>query len=301
MAALPYVAVLIAPSRSSGLTAEILETARQSLPGAGPSRWLAHREAAEIAMSIEPEAAPMLRAALVATLASKPIDSAILPAARRRKRLLVADMDSTLIGQECIDEIAAEAGLRQEISAITERSMRGEIDFVQSLTMRVGLLKGLPEAALQKVAQTRITLTPGARTLVATMRQQGAETAIISGGFTLFTGHVRELAGFDRDYSNRLEVADGRLTGRLVPPILDMEDKARRLDSIAEELDLDPTETLAVGDGANDRDMIRRAGLGVAFRAKPVLKDMADAAIDHGDLTALLYLQGFHAGEFIVP
>ena len=175
--------------------------------------------------------------------------------------------------------------------------MRGEIDFVQSLTERVGLLKGLPEAKLAEVAQTRISLNPGARALTATLRRHGALTVIISGGFSVFTNRVRALAGFDRDHCNRLEVVDGRLTGRLVHPILDQEAKRRTLVGLAAELGLDLSETIAVGDGANDIDMIRAAGLGVAFRGKSRLRAAADAEISHGDLTALLYLQGFHASK----
>ncbi len=300
MPAAPLVAVLIAPPGSIALSTALVAEVRSKLPDAGPSRWLHPEVAAEVTFTASLAGKRAILAEIHRLLAPHPIDAAIVPATNRRKKLLVADMDSTLIAQECIDELAGVMGLRQEISAITERSMRGEIDFVQSLTMRVGLLKGLPELALQDVAQTRITLNPGARTLAATMRHHGALTAIVSGGFAVFTGHVRELAAFDRDFSNRLEVADGRLTGRLTPPILDPDGKSHTLDALVAECGITRDETIAVGDGANDVQMIRAAGLGVAFRAKPVLGEAADAEITHGDLTALLYLQGYHAVEFVV-
>lgn len=299
MPPVPLVLVLIARPESAALSAGVLASARDKLPNTGPGRWLNPEEAAEIAFDADPAEAQAILTPIVQELAPLPVDAAIVPAAGRRKKLLVADMDSTLIAQECIDELADVMGLRAEIAAITERSMRGEIDFTQSISRRVGLLKGLEEAQLREVAASRITLTPGARTLAVTMRRHGAECAIVSGGFSVFTSDVRERAAFGRDFSNRLEIADGRLTGRLVPPILDQADKARRLRSLALELGVDISETLAVGDGANDRDMIRAAGLGVAFRAKPALKAEADAIIDHGDLTALLYLQGFHAGQLV--
>lgn len=295
----PLVTVLLAPPGRAALTTGLLAQARSILPNAGPSRWLAPEAAVELAFTADPAEKRAILAELQRSLAPFPVDVAIVPAANRRKKLLVADMDSTLIAQECIDELADVMGLRKEISAITERSMNGEIDFVQSLSERVGLLEGLPETALHDVAQTRIALTPGAKTLAATMRRNGALTAIVSGGFTVFTGHVRGLAAFDRDYSNRLEVRDGRLTGKLVPPILDHDGKRHTLDALVAELGINMDETIAVGDGANDVQMIRAAGLGVAFRAKPVLREAADAEVAHGDLTALLYLQGYHAGEFV--
>jgi phosphoserine phosphatase len=296
----PHVAVLIVAPASRALTAEAVSRAATLLSDAGMPQWLATGEAAEITFVCDPADRASTAARIRRALAPWPIDAAVVPAAGRRKRLLVADMDSTIIAEECIDELAEIVGLRQEISAITERAMRGEIDFVQSITERVRLLQGLPEAALMEVVRTRITLNPGARTLTGTMRRFGARTAIISGGFSYFTGHVRQLAGFDEDHCNRLEIAGGRLTGRLVPPILDHDAKRRTLDAVSARMSLDPAETLAVGDGANDVDMIRAAGLGVAFRAKPVLREAAGAEIEHGDLTSLLYLQGYRASEFTV-
>jgi phosphoserine phosphatase len=292
-----HVAVLITAPARGQLTAQLVSAVREALPDAGPSAWLAVDEAAEIAFNCTPDLRKPIAAGLATMLASYPVDVAVVPAASRRKRLLVADMDSTIIGQECIDELADLAGVGGEVAAITERSMQGEIDFVQSLTERVALLAGLPGSALEEVARSRITLNPGAKALAATMRRHGATTAIVSGGFTVFTEHVRQLAGFDRAYANTLEIGGGRLTGRLVPPILDQQAKREIFGGLARELGLDPPETLALGDGANDLGMISAAGLGVAFRGKPILRQMAGAGIEHGDLTAVLYLQGYRAGE----
>jgi phosphoserine phosphatase len=253
--------------------------------------------AAEITFTCAPSERRKIRASIASRLTARAIDVAVMSATGRRKRLLVADMDSTIIGQECIDELAELAGVRAEVSAITERSMQGEIDFVQSITERVSLLEGLPESALGEVARSRITLNPGARALTATMRRHGASTAIISGGFSVFTEHVRQLAGFERAFANVLDVSGGRLTGRLVPPVLDHGAKQRTLVRLAAELGLALEDTLAVGDGANDVDMIRAAGLGVAYRGKPVVRAAADAEVMHGDLTALLYLQGYTSAE----
>ena len=228
-----------------------------------------------------------------------PIDVVVQPTQGRRKRLLVADMDSTLIEQECIDELADAVGLKAEVSAITERSMRGEIDFERSLRARVALLKGLEVATASRVVTRRITMTKGARALVATMRGNGALTTIASGGFTLFTGFVAQALGFERHYANTLVVEAGRLTGALQEPILGRDTKREILRAMRAERGLDAGETLAVGDGANDLAMLAEAGLGVAFRAKPKVAAAADVRIDHGDLSALLYLQGYAASEFL--
>ena len=264
-------------------------------------RWLSHGEALEFIVEKAGEGSTReLAARLAAALGPHPVDVNVVPAGPgRRKRLLVADMDSTIIEQECIDEMAAAFGLGTRIAAITERAMRGELDFEAALEQRVGLLAGLSEATLADIATERITLTPGARVLVATMRGGGAETALVSGGFTFFTERIGRRAGFARNEANRLEIVDGRLTGRVLPPILGRAAKRSALARFAVQHRIGLEETLAVGDGANDRDMVEAAGLGVAFRAKPVLQRVAAASITHGDLTALLYLQGFCREEFV--
>lgn len=231
-------------------------------------------------------------------LGPAPIDIVVQPLEGRRKRLLIADMDSTVIQQECIDELADFAGKRAEISAITERAMRGELDFEAALKERVAMLKGLPESVLEETFRKRITLTPGARTLVRTMKKFGGCAALVSGGFTFFTSRVAEAAGFDFNDANTLIVKDGALTGEVAEPIRGRAAKEAALARIAAERAIPLEETMAVGDGANDLSMLGRAGLGVAFRAKPAVAAAADARIDHADLTALLYLQGVPAAEF---
>ena len=242
----------------------------------------------------EPAAAEArLRAALpgVDLLAQKPEG--------RRKRLLIADMDSTIITVECIDEMADMLGLKPRIAAITERAMRGELDFAAALRERVALLKGLALADLERVWRERIRLTPGARMLARTMRAHGALTALVSGGFSYFTARVREAAGFELDQANELTLKGTALAGAVREPILGAAAKLEALRRLAAERGIAPQETLAVGDGANDLEMIRAAGLGVAFRAKPVVAAAARARIDHGDLTALLYFQGYRRAEFV--
>ena len=235
---------------------------------------------------------------LRAALAGLRIDVVVQPLASRRRRLFVADMDSTMIGQECIDELADHVGLKAHVAAITERAMRGEIAFEPALRERVALLKGLPVAVVDEVIRERITLTPGARTLVATMRKNGGTTCLVSGGFTLFTSRVGAMIGFDENRGNRLVVEDGRLAGRVEEPILGREAKLATLVELRDRLGLAASETLAAGDGANDLAMIEAAGLGVAYHAKPKVADAAHARIDHSDLTALLYLQGYARVDF---
>jgi len=232
-------------------------------------------------------------------LKDRPIDVVVQPLANRRKRLFVADMDSTIIEQECIDELADYVGLKAHVAAITERAMRGEIAFEPALRERVALLKGLPVAVVDDVITKRITLTPGARTLTATMRANGARTCLVSGGFTLFTGPVAAVAGFDEHRGNALIVEDGKLAGRVQEPVLGREAKRATLIELRDRLGLALQETLAAGDGANDLAMIEAAGLGVAYHAKPKVADAAHARIDHGDLTALLYLQGYARADFV--
>ncbi len=226
------------------------------------------------------------------------IDAVVVSAAGRRKRLLVADMESTIIRNEMLDELADFLGLRQRIAAITNRAMNGEIDFGQALEERVGLLKGLPVAKLDEAAQ-RIRYTPGAATLVATMKKNGAYCALVSGGFTHFTALVRRALGFDADSANTLK-QDGRtLSGTVVPPIVGKEAKLATLQRLANERGLAAADALTVGDGANDLPMLKAAGLGVAFHAKPKVAAEVACRIDHGDLRALLYLQGYRISEFI--
>lgn len=228
-------------------------------------------------------------------------DTAILPAAGRRKRLLISDMDSTIIGQECLDELADFAGLKSEVSAITERAMRGDLDFDTALTTRVRMLDGLGLDALQACFDARITLNPGARTLVATMRALGAETLLVSGGFTFFTERVAALAGFHDHQGNTLIDDGSRLTGAVGQPILGREAKRNALNDAAGALGLTVGDALTLGDGANDLAMIKTSGLGLAYRAKPVVAAEADAAINVCDLTAALFFQGIHARDFVAP
>jgi phosphoserine phosphatase len=228
-----------------------------------------------------------------------PIDVVVQPLASRRKRLFVADMDSTMIGQECIDELADFAGLKAHVAGITERAMRGEIEFEPALRERVALLKGMPVSAVDEVLAKRITPTSGGRELVMTMRAHGAYTCLISGGFTLFTNAVAAMIGFQENRANELLVADGKLTGEVREPILGRAAKLATLVELRESFDLDNLDTLVVGDGANDLGMIESAGLGVAYHAKPAVAAAAAVRIDHGDLTALLYAQGYRRDEFV--
>jgi len=237
-------------------------------------------------------------AALRDALSGLPLDLAVHPAEGRRKTILIADMDSTMIDQECIDELAAEVGLKDHVSAITRRAMNGEIAFEPALRERVALLKGLPLAVIDKVIAERITLTSGGRQLVATMRKHGAWTALVSGGFTLFTGPVAERLGFDEHQSNTLLADGGVLAGTVGDPVLGREAKADALRAIATRLGVTPADALAVGDGANDLAMIDIAGMGVALHAKPTVAAQARFRVDHGDLTALLYLQGYSSADF---
>jgi len=284
------VLVLISNPARPAVTETLREIVRKAV-GAARAVPLDGDVAADIPLPAGAEPVEVLRAARAA-VASAPADAAIVPKVGRAKRLLVADMDSTIIEQECVDELADFAGRRAEISAITERAMRGELDFEAALTERVAMLAGLSESVLQTCFNERIRLTPGAEALTAGMRAAGAACALVSGGFTFFTERVAAAAGFDRQQANVLEIEDGSLTGAVRRPILGREAKRDALIALRSELGLSPAETLAVGDGANDLAMIEEAGLGVAFRAKPAVMAAADAAIEHGDLTALLYLQG---------
>ena len=227
------------------------------------------------------------------------VDVVVQAAQNRRKRLFLADMDSTMIGQECIDELADFAGLKPKIAAITDRAMRGEIQFEPALRERVSLLKGLPAALIDEIIAQRIRLTSGARTLVATMRNNGAYTCLVTGGFTLFAQKIGRMIGFDEIRANRLKLdPDGHLSGLVEEPVFGRDAKLATLVELRERFGLGRDDTMATGDGANDLDMIAEAGLGVAFHAKPKLADTAAARIDHNDLTALLYVQGYKRDEF---
>jgi len=264
--------------------------------------WLGPGEAWEALLARPGDSDPSSLLGRVAdALAGRPIDANLVHAdlATRRKKLLIADMDSTIIGQECIDEMGDVLGIKPRIAAITERAMRGELDFEGALRERMALLAGLTQADLQGIFDARITVNPGARTLVATMRANSAFTALVSGGFTFFTSRVAQVVGFDVDRANLLETSDGRLTGRVVEPILGREAKLAALEAFSSAHGIAAPLTLAVGDGANDLAMIRAAGLGVAFRAKPLVAAEAHASIVHGDLTALLYLQGYRKEQFV--
>ncbi len=233
-----------------------------------------------------------------AALEDLAVDFAIQPVVNRRKGLLIADMDSTIINVECLDELADFAGVKAQVSEITERAMRGELAFEGALRERVGMLKGLGVSALQACYDERVKLNPGAETLVRTMAKHGARCALVSGGFTFFTSRVAEVAGFHLNRANTLIELDGVLTGAVGDPILGKEAKLAALREETAALGLTPADALAVGDGANDLAMIEAAGLGVAYRAKPIVAAQADAKVDHTDLTTLLYFQGYNAEEF---
>lgn len=297
-----FVFVLIGPADGTGPVGDVVrEIAASVCVTSGEPVWLSPNEACELPFeALDGAAARDIRDAAAERWREAPVDICAVPVAGRRKGLLIADMDSTIIQQECIDEMADMLGLKPRIAAITERAMRGELPFEAALTERLALLAGLAESDLQRVFDERITLMPGARTLIATMRAAGALTALVSGGFSFFTSRVAATVGFDVNRANTLEVVDGRLTGRVVGPILGREAKLAALEHYRVERGLAAAATMAVGDGANDLAMIKAAGLGVAYRAKPVVAAEAHAGITHGDLTALLYLQGYARSEFVV-
>ena len=293
------VLTLIADPAAAKLTPETALLAWRALRAAGETvgdiDWLAPGIACDIALDAPPE--PGLREVAAMALAGRPVDAVLQNAAGRRKRLLVADMESTIIVNEMVDELAALVGVGEQVASITHRAMNGEIRFKEALRERAALLGGLEEAALKETCE-RIVFMPGAKALVATMRAHGARAALVSGGFRVYTGYVAPRVGFDWHYANDLIVRDGAVAGTVTEPILGREAKREALVSLCRELKLDLAQSIAVGDGANDIDMIEAAGLGVAFRAKPALKAVAPVAIDHGDLTALLDLQGYRQNEF---
>lgn len=264
-------------------------------------RWLSAGDAWELRFVAQADGGERLKRQAATVLLGLPVDLNIVPdeGPHRRKRLLVADMDSTIIEQECIDEIAEYAGVRDKVSAVTETAMRGELDFAEALRSRVALLEGLSEAVLDEIIEDRISIMPGAVALVRTMKAHGARTALVSGGFTYFTRRIAEYVGFDTEQANQLIVHEGRLSGTVEEPILGREAKLEALEQHTRELGLSFAETMAVGDGANDLAMLTRAGLGVAYRAKPIVAAEVKAAIAHGNLKALLYLQGYARDEII--
>jgi phosphoserine phosphatase len=290
------VATLTSDPKNRAVSRELAHRAAKAL-GASATRWLAEEIAYDLGLPDDLQPAEA-ESALRDAIAGAPVDVVVQEAATRRKRILLADMDSTMIGQECIDELAAEIGIKEEVAAITARSMNGEIAFEPALRERVALLAGLDATVIARIIATRITLAPGGVELVRTMRANGAWTALVSGGFEAFTGPIAAMIGFDEHRANCLLEADGKLTGFVAEPILGRAAKAEALEDIAARLGLSPADAIAVGDGANDLDMIRRAGTGVALHAKPVVAREAKVRIDHGDLTALLYVQGYCQSEF---
>jgi phosphoserine phosphatase len=261
----------------------------------GELNWLNHAIACEI---IEPKSTEALELAR-AVIGTRKVDAAVVPTENRRKQILIADMDSTMINQECIDELAAALGLKDQVAEITDRAMRGELDFAQALRTRVALLKGLERKTIEAVRREQISLAPGGRALVHTMREYGAYTSLVSGGFTFFAEFFAKRIGFDEFVANVLEFDGDRLTGTVADPIIDKNTKRERLLALAGDRNLPLSQTIAVGDGANDLDMIRIAGFGVAMHAKPKVAAEAGIRIDHGDLTALLYLQGYADEEIV--
>jgi phosphoserine phosphatase len=289
-----FIATLIAADRLSG--GEI-SAAQDAIAAAGgyPTgrRWVEQDEACDLLFSSAPHS---VRRALEGAFPN--VDAIVQGEAGRRKRLLIADMDSTMITVECIDELADYAGIKAEVAEVTERAMRGELPFAEALRARVALLKGLDEAVIERCHAERVRITPGAEALVKTMRREGAKCLLVSGGFSRFAVRVAEAIGFSRAVSNELGLAEGKLSGEVVGPIVDGETKKRELLNLAAAAGIDLADTLAVGDGANDIPMLQAAGLGVAYRAKPKTAAAAAARIEHCDLTALLYAQGYARSEW---
>ncbi len=291
------VLTLIADPRRRGLDDSMIAAAREALAGAGATpaadtAWLAPGIACDVAFT----GGAGVQAAVARGLAGAGVDVVAQLIEGRRKTLLVADMESTVIANEFVDELAEMAGVGATVASITDRTVRGELEFVAALAERVAMLAGLTTAELERAYQA-LDVEPGARALIATMVAGGAHTALVSGGFGFFADRVRAELGFDSVVANQLEIIGGRLAGRLIAPIVDRQAKRTRLEALATELGIDTSATIAVGDGANDLDMLVAAGIGVAYRAKPIVAASADARIDHDDLTALLYIQGYRAEE----
>ncbi len=292
-----HVLVLISNPDAPALDQALVDKITRDISSSRSARWLAPEISCEIPFEERLNSIETVARIAQAAGDTRPVDIAILPNTDRRKRLLIADMDSTMIEQECIDEIGDTLGIKDRIAAITEKAMNGEIPFEDALRERVALLAGVSRHDIAKIIADRLTYTPGGHQLVATMTAQGARCALVSGGFTPFTNAVAERLGFHENRANELEFADGKLTGRLVGPILGASAKKQALQDLSATFG-GPLAALAVGDGANDLAMIKTAGLGVAFRAKLIVAREAQINITHGDLTALLYLQGYRASEF---
>ncbi len=295
-----YVLTVIGDPASRPLTPAMTDAARRAIDSsrstADGTDWLAEGIACDLPFE---GGEPTITQALVReALGRAPLDLAIQPAEGRRKKLLVADMESTIIRQEMLDELAEVAGIHEEVAEITALAMAGELDFEAALRERVGLLTGMSAETLETVAE-RMTLMPGAQALVASMRAAGAYCALVSGGFTCFTRRIRDVCGFDEDRANQLEVAEGQLTGKVADPVLGRAAKLEALEQLSAAQGLVPFNACAVGDGANDLDMLGAAGLGVAYYGKPRVRAAAHYRVDHGDLTALLYMQGYHADEIV--
>ena len=294
---MPLIATLVSRPEDRAVSASLANMASRAV-GASAVRWLAEGVACDLALPDGAEAGEMT-GKLNAALVSEPVDIIVQPAEGRKKKILLADMDSTMIDQECIDELADEIGVKDRVAAITARSMNGEIAFEPALRERVALLRGLDTAVVDRIIANRLTLAAGGRALVQTMRANGAWTALVSGGFDVFTSRIAAMLGFQENRANRLIEEDGRFTGTVAEPILGRAAKAEALIDIVARLGLTAADAIAVGDGANDLDMIRLAGTGVALHAKPTVAAQARVRIDHGDLTALLYLQGYRGEEFV--
>ncbi|WP_439872040.1 phosphoserine phosphatase SerB [Rhizobium leguminosarum] len=293
------VATLVANPSNPVLTSEIAEQAAEAVNASG-LYWLADGVACDIALRDGTDA-QAAEANILAVISNAPIDLVIQEQETRRKKLLIADMDSTMIGQECIDELAAEVGLKEKVATITARAMNGEIAFEPALRERVALLKGLPISVVDEVIAKRITLTPGGKELIATMKAKGYYTALVSGGFTVFTSRIAATLGFDENRANTLLEDGGILSGFVAEPILGKQAKVDALNEISARLGISPEEAIAVGDGANDLGMLHLAGSGVALHAKPAVAAEAQMRINHGDLTALLYIQGYRKTDFVTP
>jgi phosphoserine phosphatase len=291
-----FIATLLTNPARPSLEATAVESLRNAW-GGGAAIWLNPGVAAEFSL----DALPDNQWAVWADLQAIGIDLVVQPAAGRRKRMLLADMDSTMIRQECIDELADVAGVGAHVAGITARAMNGELEFDAALRERVALLKGLHVGVIEQVLATRITLTPGGPELLATMRANGGYAALVSGGFTAFTAHIAKILGFDEHRANTLNIADGKLDGTVAYPILGRAAKVSALQDITARLGLTVADVMAVGDGANDLGMLELAGAGVALHAKPSVAAECDIRINHGDLSALLYVQGYAVNEFVRP